>query len=354
MKLNAKTILGLIFLLLLSFSTTYYFLTRKNDPKFIEKIPEENFTSTEEIIEEETTPNHLEIEVSSFEEFIDNLGDDRTLLITKNIDITNGMVNIFNRFHWVPVENSDDAYLEYQDEYFKFDGTGIASYHGFDFQERDTLQPRELFLKNDTHLIIKNTKNLVIKGIVPDITFTIANQYSPVLSFLKNENLTIENCDVVHNNPEFQECGPNAPVLKFSMDKNVMVNNCSLNGSGTEGVFAYEVDYITINETTIYNCNNIGIDLHNVGSCYLNISKIENNNLENHIINLYDSTIYIDGSEISGNKTYFGKLINFNDKSSYNFSNCYIKDNENFKIDQEVIDSFDTSNTVKFSDFDVQ
>lgn len=354
MKRNFKTIIGLSILLLLSFSISFYLLNREEEPTLTKTIPSENFETEvmkepEPVIEEKVE----EIEVASLEELIENLGNDRILIITENIDITDGLVGLYNRFKWVPEPNSDDAYLEYGEENSFFSIKSLSYHTTFDFEQRDTLQPKDIFIEGNFYLNIKNTENLHIKGINSDITFTIGNQYSPVLAFENNNNLAVENINAVHNNAYYEECGPNAPVFQFTDDKSITITNCSLNGSGTEGIVAMDVGTILVYKTTIYNCNYRGIDLYRVNNCYINGAKIQNNDFESHIISLVESNIFIQDTEISGNIGYSGKLINFDSDSSFSFIDTYIKDNKDFRIDQTVIDELDSSNTVKFSDFEV-
>ncbi|WP_271784785.1 right-handed parallel beta-helix repeat-containing protein [Aquimarina algiphila] len=345
----------MILVFITSFGLTYFVIsnyrfdaeidqTQKITSQEVSEKPEKNL-NTEIIIKE--------IEVSNFSELISNLGSHRTLIITDSIKITQGLIDNFNLLKWIPDPyDKEMAYLGLDSKYYQ-----IKSSTNFSFAQRDTLSPKEILFKGDTYLRIINTEKLSLEGIPSkDIGITIDNDNSPVLGFKGNTNLFITNLNLVHTLPIGDDCGLYAPVLAFKEDLNVNINNCSLNGSGTEGIFAREVNVINVSESTIYNCSHNGIYLIDTEQCNITHSIFQNNKIDNHLFVLKNSNLNITSSLIAGNETWEGEFIHIydedkNDSSSFYFSDCTIKENKNFKMNTSMFKDFGASNSIQFSDF---
>lgn len=120
---------------------------------------------------------------------------------------------------------------------------------------------------------ISNVENLrIVGGASTKIAAEPEWGYSLVL---KNcTNVLIENIVAGHE-PAVEGCA--AGVLYFKDSENIVLSNCDLYGSGVEGIYATNVNYLECNEVIIRECSDAVMSLSSCRSVYFNDCRFENN-----------------------------------------------------------------------------
>ena len=285
-------------------------------------------------------------QVTNLKEFVEALGHDRIIEITEPLNITKEIADI------VPLDSLKfviDGALDSGSISSKYESKFYDVNYSVNLYYRNR---EEINLPNDYvgySLTVKNTRNLTIKGLDDIPTeIIIQNRDSQVLGFQNNEHLTIQKLRVYHDLPVEHDCGINAPVLKFYQDKYIKIEECFLNGSGTEGINASEVNILEVSNTKIHNCSDTAIELYKVGYFEFNDGYIIDNNLNSCLFKIYsDTKIVINNTTIANNTT--GRLFNsYIEEPNISFYNCFIHHNN---IDVEGF-SFDETNKVYSNKFD--
>lgn len=379
-----KILFSLILGILLGGVITYFFLksnlietsTNVKDkqtsaPNYNNEInnnPETNKTTEEtNLVKKEVSQS---IKVATLKDFLMAIGDNRTIEITQPINITQELVNVVknNQFKAKKIDhviqNLYPGNLTYIAEN-KFYNIVLNDREYSDVTIENETFDMKSFGVHNFYFTIKNTVNLTIKGLENSSSFIIENKDSPVLNFNNNINLSLEQIQAKHDLPVEDECGIHAPVFQFIDDKNVVINKCSMDGSGTEGVYAMNVNSLKINESKIFNCSRSALSLINLNSCVLNHSIIAENNFST-IFNLNGANLFVNNTTIKQNTTILGFInkcftanppvfILHNDEK-ITFKYCpilenKISDNTNF-IHKNIKEFFDETNTVDLNQFE--
>ncbi len=324
-----------------------------------------NITAIEEVNKKEKTraKTNEEYHVKTLKEFLDVIGDNRTIYLEEDINISRELEKIvaINEFKEGDYDSQFDEYLyprekglfiksrfyqiELNDNIF---GTLEAN---FLLSELEEYMPKGFFIT------VKNTKNLKIIGKEDGLTkIIIENDDSAVLNFYNNSNLILKNIKAFHDLPVEVECGIHAPVLQFRGDFNVKIDNCDLNGSGTQGIYATDLKHFKLENSVIHNCSSSAMTLINSDFCFVEKCEIVDNDFS-VIFSTRNSFLVVEGTKIEHNSAYnikdeafvsynphaWSKLIN-----KVSFVNCIIVNNV-FDGDNEI--EFNKSNTIDYSQF---
>ncbi len=297
--------------------------------------------------------------VESLRELIEALGNDRTIYISKDINITDEISSI------VPLDKLKFTYGDFNGTTYSVSSIYESDFYNIKYHiNYNQPPPEDAILHTDSlcySLTIKNTRNLRITGNYPPFTrVSIRNQESQVLGFKDNQNLRIENLGVYHDLSAEMDCSINAPVLSFYNDEDVIVMNCSLNGSGTIGsdasranslqtdgtigIDASLVNSLQIDNTIIRNCSYAAITVSNIDYFSFNSGSIINNNVH-YLIEQVNSNLNFNHTNISDNEgSYF-----LSGASSVHFSNCNITNNDLERGDDDL--KINSSNNIDWNQF---
>jgi len=283
--------------------------------------------------------------VSNLIEFLGALGNDRKIIITNDIYIKEDLNDVITDSNKLFV-NGDGSTLR----------AGVPSYVGDFYTIKAAYSSSSVtkgeftknnfakFVEGEVILVIKKVKNLIITT-NNSSSIVIRQSEDEVIRFEGVTKVKILNLNIFHKTETEGGCGEFAPVISFHNSNDVTIDNCKLNGSGTEGIHTDEVKGIVIKNTEIFNCNKRGVSFKNSSNVKLVNCKIHSNNLDANsvyysgpsIFNLKNSNIEVETTQIISNtsttNTYFTDI---DDTSTIKFSGCYIADNINFKVTEEL------------------
>ena len=218
-----------------------------------------------------------EIKVSSGEEFIKALGNDRTIIVeAEYIDITEALGQF-------PELYCDDYESETRNVFC------IVETDGPEFH-------------------IKGLKNLTIKAGYDVVTFVCQPRYANVISFTDCVDLTLDGITFGHTEEGYCSQG----VLGFYHCSGVEVDYCDLFGCGTEGIMVSSCQGMLFKGTKIRDCSY-------------------------YIMHLYGSeNILFESCQFFRNREY--ELVNIGDCQNVFFNNCMFANNTGnlFNIESPV------------------
>jgi len=174
------------------------------------------------------SPAKDETVVSTLQEFIRAVGSDRKLYIDAEILLSR---EIDWEEYWE--EDFDETKELYFPDYHNPYGGYLTWEEVFDGYE----------------LIIKEVKNLTIRC-GPSGSLVTGPRYSFVLNFQGCEGITLEGLTAGHT--EGGTC--TGGVLRFADCKDIQINDCNLYGCGTEGLLLENVDGLSMEGGSIYEC----------------------------------------------------------------------------------------------------
>ena len=153
-------------------------------------------------------------------------------------------------------------------------------------------------------LAIRGVNNLTIKC-GPEGKLVTASRYSFVLSFEQCGGLTLEGLTAGHT--QGGECS--GGVLRLDGCKNVRLKDCDLYGCGTEGLMLNDVDGLTMEGGSIYECTN-------------DIMTVESS-----------ENIAFSGCTFRDNREYY--LVSFGGIKALRFEDCLFENNEGLTMFNE-------------------
>ncbi|GGX17963.1 right-handed parallel beta-helix repeat-containing protein [Aquimarina muelleri] len=351
-----KIIFGIIVVAVSIFFILQVFKTENTEVKKtlesieVSKKNVQDNTSFEKEIETET--DSMEVyNVSSLQDFLNSLGNDRIIRMDKTINLSEEIQDLyFNRENISLIKNGDYGLLKFGNEYYSISD---GSYYSSAVDSNTDLF--EMYLENiyENHLLeIHNCTNLIIEGYKNNTVAFVTNQNEgAVISFQKNTNLSIKNLQFYHSPTADGGCGEYAPVVSFYEDKNLIIDNCSFNGSGTEGIIANNVTNFLVNNSRIFNCSNTGVFLNTVEKFTLQNSNIDNNTLTNSVISIKNSNALIENTNILSNVGSKSRFLYVDENSTIKFKKCKIENNDKFYLDSEQELFFEEDCILQMSDF---
>lgn len=160
-------------------------------------------------------------------QLIDAIGSNKTILISKKINITSDLRSYINsgRIYLLPNWDSQPS--------------------------RPGVYARKLY--EEYELLIYGIDNLSILG-TSNQSSQILTEYAAaeVLNFKNCDNVTISNLTFGHLVPTG---GCDGGVLYFSDSNRITINSCDLFGCGVLGISAFGTNNITVNNTAIRDCS---------------------------------------------------------------------------------------------------
>ena len=254
----------------------------------------------------------LEKRVSNVKEFINALDDNTTIIITADtLDFTSkNLEKIMGKKPYI-------NYFEPAKTYFIYYGLTI---HGF--------------------------KNLTIQG---DNTQIVSeNPGDNILTFEDCENILLKNVALYHI--DSYDCG--GKVLCLLHSNTIKIDSVELNGSGACGAYLVNTDNAWFTNTVIYNNSENAISVFNAKNIHFNTCTIYDNEIGYYpLINSVHSTTQLRNSTINNNQAgtlYYETDNDYYYQSMTTFINCSFEDND-FDIEQEIIENIDTINTEIYS-----
>lgn len=174
---------------------------------------------------------------------------------------------------------------------------------------------------------IKGVQNLRIVG--GTATKILADPEWGYALILKNcTNVLIENIVAGHE-PAVEGCA--AGVLFFKDSENVVLDNCDLFGSGIEGIYAVNVNYLECNKVVIRDCSDAVMTLSSCRSVYFNDCEFRNNSGYWAFFSLSGGGIVnFNRCDINGNKSTNSKYLFDVDEDSVPIilNACKIRNNQ--------------------------
>lgn len=103
----------------------------------------------------------------------------------------------------------------------------------------------------DRELTLTNYRNLTIKGSAPSVKLVVSNGDNPVLIFDSCENISINNLVLGHEG-ENLDCG--ASVLDFNKCKGITISSCDIYGCGHLGIVVWSSEDLVCINSNIHDC----------------------------------------------------------------------------------------------------
>ena len=331
---------------LLVITIACFIISCKNDKK---ATPIEEVTTTtiddDDLEENEKDEDNSVFHVSTLKELVEALGDDRTIVITNDIYI----VEEFENFEILD-ENFEfsepDFHPKYVGDYFE-----IASAFSYSKAEEDVIKDDYKDFRTHVYLVIRGTTNLTITSDKNTRAQLILKHVdTEVIELRNNENLHLIGLDIYHDPANNGGCGEYAPVINIDGGQEYTIQNCELNGSGTHGILAKQVDIITIEDSKIFNCSFYGIHLEDVTNFHMKNSTIVDNDFISAIY-ARNSNASFKNSTIARNLGDNQFLIDVDDFEVLSFENCTITENFSFTAQPEIEDFFKEKNDFDLSQF---
>ena len=221
------------------------------------------------------------IEVSTTQEFLNAIGNNRTIIIKEGLDITSALMEYQNSSLRVSYDqvSTTSKQVFFVDE---FDGPGLH---------------------------IANVKNLTILAGDDIVVLMSDPRYADVISFERCTNLTIKGITFGHSEEGYCD---NA-VLGFEDCSNVVLDRVDMFGCGTEGI-------------TVDRCKNMTFKASKIRDCSYHIMHLSNS-----------SNIKFEGCQFFRNREF--EQVNIYGCTVVEFDNCMFANNtgELFNISCPVI-----------------
>lgn len=221
------------------------------------------------------------IEVSTAQEFLDAIGNNRTIIIKDYIEIT-------------------PALLEYQN-------SGLL----LSYEDVETTKKQVFFVEefDGPELHIANVKNLTIVAGDDIIVLMADPRYADVISFERCTNLTIKGITFGHSEEGYCDNG----VLGFNDCTNVVLDRVDMFGCGTEGI-------------EVNNCKNMKFIASKIRDCSYHIMHLRGS-----------SNILFDGCQFFRNREF--EQVNIYGCTNVVFDNCMFANNTGnlFNVESPVI-----------------
>lgn len=180
-------------------------------------------------------------------------------------------------------------------------------------------------------LVISGIKGLTITSATSDrSTIEVMPRYTYVLSFISCQDITFKNLLLGHTYEGVCSNG----VLGFDDCTNIRIENCGLYGCGTEGILARKTNNLLMTDSEIFGCSYSILHLYGCNKCeFKNCYFYENK--EYDLVGVDDgcTEILFNRCSFVGNK---GILFNFSDPSCVRLLNCLIQhDGVVYRNDEE-------------------
>lgn len=236
-----------------------------------------------------------QIRVSTAEEFINAIGDNREIIVCNPEGIL--LTPVISEM----LEAKKLKYFDYETRALQ---VGI-------FGDYETDGPQ---------LVISGIKGLTITSETSDrCAIEVTPRYAYVLSFISCQDITFKNLLLGHTREGFCSNG----VLGFDDCTNVRIENCGLYGCGTEGILARKTNNLFMTDSEIFECSYSILHLYGCNKCeFKNCYFYENK--EYDLVGVDDgcTEILFNHCSFAGNK---GTLFNFFDPSNVRLLNCLIQ-----------------------------
>lgn len=197
-----------------------------------------------------------QINISSAQELLDNLGSDRILVITEGyINLTEALLDDAN----------DHLHVSYE--------------------EKETTD-KTVFYYMETdgpELHIRGLKNLTILSGLDVVSIVIDPRYANVFTFENCENINLVGLTLGHTEEGYCDKG----VLGFEQCSGVFLNNCDLYGCGTEGISASGCESMYFSGVKIRDCSYYIMHLMSCTAIEFNACQFFRNR-EYELVNIYD------------------------------------------------------------------
>lgn len=238
-----------------------------------------------------STDTQEEIRVSTAEQLLNSIGDNRKIVLTSNY------------YNLSTVANINNKHVEKQ---LCWDDTYLNAY------------------------TIKGVVNMTIEG---NAEIVVDDLSADVLSFEKCGNITLSGLTVGHST-YYEEYACEGAVTSFYICDGVYINNCNLFGCGAIGVSASTVKNLQVNNSNIYDCTFTGMHLSNTDATVKNTQFYDSYHwggfimLVNSVANFTDCNIH----DIKTDPSSIFAFIDIDDYLNSNetkasFNNCNFTNN---------------------------
>ena len=107
-------------------------------------------------------------------------------------------------------------------------------------------------------LVIEGVENLTIRGGGWNrFSLTSDSEWSPLINFFECRNITMENISAGHT--VGSTCA--TPVFGIGGSEDITLRNCGLYGCGAVGLFVFEAQSLTVEDSDIYDCSERLVDI---------------------------------------------------------------------------------------------
>lgn len=298
----------------------------------ISKEKNVDIVENEIVIQEEEYTTHY---VNSLKEFINGLGNNRTIYIQQPINISKEVFTEIITLDSLKLYQEQSGFKDYRLLYKNL----YFDVEYFQKIPKEKLKPIETY--NDFSLFmlrIKNTSNLTIKGHNNEkVDFVSEGAYSSVVRFENNKNVVIQNINFISDidyRGNFSFSGIGNDEIRFQ--------NCYMNS----GIYIEKSNKISFENISFSNAHS-GVFIKNVNHAYFTECNITDNAVSRSLIDITNSNVIFNNSTIKNNKSFDStKLVEClsygnNKTSSCKFTKCTITDNIGFKINKEECVVFD-------------
>ena len=198
-----------------------------------------------------------QINVTSAQELLDNLGSDRILVITEGyINLTEALLDDAN----------DHLHISYEE----METTDKSVFY---YMETD-----------GPELHIRGLKNLTILSGLDVVSIVIDPRYANVFTFENCENINLSGLTLGHTDGA-SECS--GAVVQIDFSSEITLDGCRLYGCGTLGVDASMVMSLHLKDCEIYECSIGGVVLYGVSDAIFENCSIHD--VPSPAISLYDT-----------------------------------------------------------------
>lgn len=175
-------------------------------------------------------------------------------------------------------------------------------------------------------LNVQNIHNLTIEGMTSGkVEIKVEPRYANIINFSNVQNINIENIVAGHT-PAKYEC--NAGVLKFSNSNGISIDNSELYGCGSIGLDLNSVKNLNFSNSKIDHCSLRAIEIRNSEAIKFTESKLVNNEAFSNIIAVDNSqNITFEKCDMTDNNNFGWSFIEATQKSNVLLNKCLIKNN---------------------------
>ncbi|MCQ2974059.1 MAG: right-handed parallel beta-helix repeat-containing protein [Bacteroidales bacterium] len=214
--------------------------------------------------ETESLKPQKEIHVSTAEEFINAIGNDTHIILDDNILDLQSIVDL-------KVQNGKISKVEYENEDYrkpiKQDNAVVAYGYGS---------------YSNNQLNFMSLNNFTIDGGKDRYCICLDSYEADVLSFVFCKNITIKNIILGHE----PTAGCAGGVTKFFECSNVTIENSQLFGCGEIGIDATKCNNFTVSKSDIFDCSYAGIEVNDISNFAFNNCNFAD--LDTDVLNFWE------------------------------------------------------------------